>query len=376
MNLHKIKYDNNIKISNRIHEFNSPEKIYIPIYENVTLRGDDYIYKNQIIGGSISSISGKIIDSKKVKINNKTITSLEVINDYKENSRKGKSKKDINNKKELLNILDDYLLYNIKKKLLNEGKYLVISGIDIDDYSITNEVILTKYYEEILDTIDKICNILSLDRAYIATKNTSFSNIKSVKSRLGTYPKVNLILVPDLYLIYKKEFLCEYLNINKDDSIYLTIKDIYNIYSILEERKSITENIITISGNAINKSIIVKARLYTSLEEIINEYLKIKEEDYEIFINGLLLDKKVELNNTIITNDIDTIIINKRIIREKDRCINCGACERICPYHINVKKCYYNNSKNVKCINCGLCTYICPANINLHSIVGGNNEKK
>ena len=372
-----IKLENNdIKISNKILEFKSPKNIYIPILTNSTFKLNEYVYKNTYFGNYITSISGYIKDIKQIKLNNKQVSSIIIDNDYKENIKKKNNYKKVSSKEELLELLNNYKLDDIYNKINNQSiiNNLVISSIDEEEYSIKEYITLSNYYSEILETIDSLCNIFNKEKSIITTKNTDFNSIKNVKSVLGTYPNIEVVLVPDKYLISYKPFLCSYLNKEENDTLILSTSDIYNIYKCINN-KIIDDNIITISGNAIKKSMVVNARLYISLKELLDEFVNYNTSEYEIFLNGYVGGKKVKnIDNIIITRDINVIIINKKEDLLETNCINCGACMKVCPKNINVKRCYFNKLTNKNCISCGLCNYVCPAYLKLREIVEGNNE--
>lgn len=377
-NLIRLNEDKEISIGYKINEFRTPKYIYIPIVNNSTFKLNDYVCKNTYFGEYSSSISGNIKDIKKVKVKNKEVSSIIVENDYKENSKKNKKLKRPNKREELINSLDDFYLNEILSKIKSQTiiNNLVISSIDEEIYSVKELITLSNNYNEILETIDYLSNVFNVDKAIIATKNTNFNSIKNVKSVLGTYPNIEVLLVPDKYLISYKPFLCSYLNIEESSTLVLTTTDVYNIYRSIINNKDIEDNIITISGNAIKKSLVINTRLYVSLSEILDEYIKFNTDDYEIFLNGYLSGKKIDnIDDIIITRDIDSIVINKKSNIEETNCINCGACMKVCPANINVKRCYFNKLINKNCISCGLCNYICPANLKLREVVEVHSEK-
>ena len=212
--------------------------------------------------------------------------------------------------------------------------------------------------------------VFTPSKSLIVTKNTNFKSIKNVKSIIGTYPNVKIILTNDSYLIGYPKYLCEYLNINENDTLILKTSEIYNIYNAVIKHKSILNNIITISGDNIQKSLVINTKLGVPLTELIDEFITILDNDYEVFLNGYLKGIKVKkIEDIVITNEIDSIIINKKHTLENTECINCGACQKICPFKINIKKCYFKNLNHKLCIGCGLCNFVCPANIDLRKVV-------
>jgi len=371
-----IKNEENINIVNNIINYNAPEKIYVPVSNTEDFKLNDYVYKNTFIGENILSISGMITDVNEILFNDKLIDCFVIENDYKENSKIKHKKEKIKNIEDLKRVLEKYNLSEILNKIKETSnvKNLVVTSIDEEIYSAKEFMRLSNNYREILDTMDLLANILSINKMVLAAKNTSFKSIKKVKSIIGSYPNIKINLVPDKYLISRNDFLCEYLNYKMEETLILTTTDIFNIYNIVNG-KSITDNLITISGNAIKKSLVINTKLGVMLKDLIKEYIEIIDDDYEIYINGYLNGKKtLKINKIVITNDINYVVINKKENRVVSECINCGACMKICPYNINVKKCYFNKLSHKKCIGCGLCNFICPSNIDLKKIVKSDSK--
>lgn len=361
-----------------INNFNNPEYIYVPInYINEDIKINDYIYKNTFFKNYIVSISGTICGVVKKQVNKKVMKVLIIANDYKENALKKGKKKIIKTREDLLNLINDNKLEDLFNRInnINRVDNLVISSIDEEIYTVKEYIRLANNYREILETIDLLSKVFNLDNSMLVTKNTNFKSIKNVKSIIGTYPNIKTILIPDKYLIGRKEFLCKYLNLEKNYTLMLSTNELYELY-LLMKGINLNEILITISGNAINKGIVVNTKIGVGLKEIINEYVEIIDDEYDIYINGLLRGYKLDKNSDlVITKDIEYIVINKKIVNEETDCINCGACKKICPFDINVLKCFNQKLTNKKCIGCGLCNYICPANIDLKKIVGSINEE-
>lgn len=364
----KIEANKNLYFLNQINNFLDPTYIYLPT-NNKEFKENDYIYKNMLVEDNISSISGSI---KSIKNN-----ILQIKNDYKENSVSNKRKRNIKNKDDLLNLLEEFHLLSLKDKIKNQDiTHLVVSAIDEECYSLKEFMILANFYTDIASTLNTLLNTFNIKEGIIATKDTSEASIKNIKSILGTYPQIKLSLVPNQYLISREVYLCSYLNMPINNTLILTMQDVLDITNALKGKYTL-DTIITISGNNLVKSLIINVRIGTLLKEVINKFIEIKENDYDIFVNGLLQGYKVPDFNVIITKDIHTIVINKKIEVFQDECINCGACIKICPLNINVKKCFKEKRYSKKCFGCGLCNYICPANLPLKEVVkdGAYEEK-
>jgi NAD-dependent dihydropyrimidine dehydrogenase PreA subunit len=75
-----------------------------------------------------------------------------------------------------------------------------------------------------------------------------------------------------------------------------------------------------------------------------------------------LLEKDLhKIINTLRVKGASVSILEKPIILDESRCINCGACISICP----VKVFNYKEDRSIsvnyeKCVQCGLCITACP----------------
>lgn len=381
----KINKDKNIKISNQVIDFLNPEFVYIPIYKGYSLKIKDksYIKKEQIVEETdkkipiYSPISGVVAGGiNKKKFNNRQIPTIAIENDYKEELfKKRAGVKNISNlnKDDLIKILStmgtidsdngEELLYKVIEDHTNI-KYLVIKCFDNEPYIENTYFELKNYAEIILETIDDLISILGCNKAILLMKNNFPDNIIKYNNYLGTYPKITIKLIDDLYPLNNDQIIKkEILKMKNDNNnlIIFSLQNILNIYNAVKRKRQITEKYITITGNAIENPCVINVKIGTQITEIIKNIIKIKEKDVTFITNGLLSGYEIDnINGLIVTNDFEGLIINKKVYTTPSKCINCGKCYNVCPMGLNPKNIDFS-----KCIRCGLCSYYCPAKIDL-----------
>lgn len=366
----KINEELDIKYNKQIKEYLSPDYLYIPYNEkdellikNKNVYKNDLLIKNNCniyspVSGIILGLCDNIVDGKKQK-------TIVIENNFEENTRKFiKQNIDIYSfsKNDFLSKIKEYGNYNLK------GNILVVNGIDYEPYEEAYSYLLSEQTDTILEGIDVIYNILDLDKCYLAIKNNDSLNVETLLNQIGTYPNIELKLLEDIYPIGHKDLLIKEL-IPSDNLrvIYLTVEDVYNIYNIIKRNIPITYKYITVTGNALNKSKVMKVKLGTRLADIINDEFKIVNDNYDVVVNGLLSGYNTNSLNTIVTPNIRSIFINNKSVINSNKCINCGLCHLNCPLKCDPRTKY----KMDKCIKCGLCNYICPSKIRL---VGDEDE--
>ena len=73
----------------------------------------------------------------------------------------------------------------------------------------------------------------------------------------------------------------------------------------------------------------------------------------------------------ILTDDITSIHLLKKLPKYNTECLNCGKCIQVCPVGVNpIKGINLSN-----CLDCGLCTFFCPASINLREKIKGDSNE-
>ena len=372
--------DEKVKITN----FLDVDYVYLPYDNNMNLHVKDreYIYKNQLILDSDtkkvnSSVSGNILGL--TTISNKKYIVVE--NDFKEKQKNRiGSKRNINNytKEEFNDLINDYRIisdFNINSKVL------IVSGIDEYMGEITYSTLIKEHTIEVLDTIDAIIEIMHIKKCFFAMNNTDEECVNTILNNIGTYPKIDLKLFSYDYSIGNKNILINKLTSYKNknyDVLYLNINDVLNLYSLLKTKRPLSETYITLTGDLLGFTEVIKVKIGTNLSEIIRKYNIDKLDN--IVVNGLLNGIKINDTNFVIDKSVRSIFVNSLKEYKENKCINCGLCKRSCPVGINPKYMHFNNDKKSilyrsKCVNCGICSYVCPSKINLRESEVYNDKK-
>lgn len=387
-NMVSIKENRKIHIENVVTDFLNPDHVYIPIKKeyNLVVKTGAQIYKEEVLLEKdddliYSPISGTILGkTDSIYSANEKIECIVIENDFKEKVNKKKSvAKYINeySKDEMLSLIKKYKACD--KKINLKGKTLIINGVDADPFEKTSSLIINVYSAKILEAIDALSNILEVDNTVLAINNNDSDNVINLMNNIGTYPNITLKLIPDIYPIGFKSVLIKNLLTRKQFNngyTYLTVEDIYNIYNVLKRKKPITEKLVTVSGDAIEKPCVLNVKIGTSMSDLIKNTCKIINNDYYVVINGLIAGKTLTSLNNIITSNTRSIFLNTTDKSKEKKCINCGLCNSKCPVGLNPKYLMeHKKADRSKCIGCGLCTYICPSKINFKKYLGGKDEK-
>ncbi len=408
---YKIPNNKKSSIKSKIEIYNKPKVVYIPLVNgndtDVTLlvKKDDDVKLGKMIAKTkgdmripiLSSVSGRVVDiTEKEYLNGKKVKCVVIENDFDDELNKEKVNKKYN-KQEFIELLQEkgivgmsgtsfptYVKYDSTKKI----KTLIVNATSCDPYVASDFVLIKEHPEEILEAIDMIMEINDIKECFIAIKKDNKELKDLFDSYSGTYPSIKISLLPSFYPIGYERLLVKYIkketykNVPLEKGIVVNnISTIYAIYQALMFDNPLVERVITINGLTDNK-LNVLVKIGTSVKEIIENYGKINN-DLVYITNGVMMGNRVDVNELVVSSNLNSIIALKEIKECEVDCINCGKCvdvcpERLCPILIKDNINDLKNLKNLKpyrCMECGLCSYICPSRIDLRKSVVEAKDK-
>jgi electron transport complex protein RnfC len=413
----KIPTRKKMSIKEKIGVYNKMKYVYIPLISGndtnitVSVKKGDYVYKGTIIGkrkGNFripihSSVSGTVIDyEEKYTSNGKKVRCVVIENDFLDAIEKEYENNEITKytKKEFLKTIQDcgivglggsgfptYIKYNIDKKI----NTLIINAVECEPYITADFVLFREKCEEILETIDAIREINNIDEAIIAIKNTNTELKEMIDNYIGTYLKLKVVEVPNIYPMGWEKSLVKY--IKKTDYSRLpmekgiivnNVSTVYAIYEALKYKKPLTERIVTFTGENLKRPQNVMVKIGTSAREVIKKVGGLNNKEVTYVAGGPMMGIEVPTDDIIINSNDNCILVLNNIKEIKAQaCIRCGKCVENCPAKLSpvlIGETLKNTKKLKKlepdrCIECGLCSYICPAKLNVREKVRLAKEK-
>lgn len=235
---------------------------------------------------------------------------------------------------------------------------LLINGKD--PFTNISEILIKEKLNEIIygfETIDKIfkCKeILIVLSNYNLKKELETLNIfkdKRLKIKLIpniSYPYSNHEVI--MHFLYNEEGTKNNINPNKN-ILLVNVEDLYNVYNTLKTNSPYKEKFITINGNQKIQSKIIKIKIGTSIQQIINEDIDTKK--YDVFLNNPANKIKINNLNVPITRDIYSItILRKESIFSKIKLLKIPSFSPLYMEEIILSKIKDNNpaNKQLQCL--------------------------
>lgn len=406
----KVISNKNMSKSNKLVECKRPSIVYIPLTNHTKLdceclvKVGDEVLKGSVIGRRNdnidlpihSSVSGKVIGiEEKLYANGTPVKCVVIENNFKEKQIDlvgAKATISSYSKEEFIDLLKkcavtgmgggDFPTYIKYQCDLNT---IIVNAVECEPYITADDMMIKLHADEILETIDAIMEINGIEKGVIAIQEGDVENRKNFVKYLGTYPKISLVSLRDVYpmgwekLMIKEALGVEYEKIPSDKGIVVNnVSTIYAIYKALKYKRPISRRIVTVTGELFKEPKNIMIKIGTSMKDVIQEFGGYKEAPKVRFIaGGPMMGTCLESDDLVVTKNLNCVLIIPDIEEEALPCIRCGRCIEVCPANIcpvliKDKVRDFESLKYLhpeKCIECGLCSYICPSKIRIRESV-------
>lgn len=311
----------------------------------------------------LSSVNGSVVEIRDT-YNTDGKKSKAVVVEVKENTKLEEKEVDINSlsKEEILNKIQEFGLVDeagvplsLKYRAFSGNKLLVKSfsyesNIAYYDLLNTKEKEINKALE-VLNKLFVSLEIKKVDSKSVSKKTIELKREELISKFFGKGVKNEEVIVEDiLSLVYLGE-------------------------CFLSGQPHLDEYVV-ISGSAIKENVLLKVKLGTTLDEVLEKLGGSKEELGKIVVGGALGGIPQFSDDSAISYNAKAILfLNTKDATKatESPCIRCAKCLRACPEGLNpikLMELWERGEKEEflkfggnKCIECGLCSYVCPSKI-------------
>lgn len=161
------------------------------------------------------------------------------------------------------------------------------------------------------------------------------------------------------------------------------VETLIGIHHAVIDGRPLTERIVTVSGDAVEKPGNFKVLLGTCQQELIEAAGGFKKEPKKVISGGPMMGFAMITLDTPVTKTSSAILaFQKDMVEEctSTPCINCGRCVEICPSRIIPSRLAdyaerhdeetFTAQNGLECVECGSCSYVCPAKRPLKQSIG------
>ncbi len=413
-------YNKDISIREPLRDAGMPDKVVIPLSQHIgapcapTVNKGDLVEEGQVIGKSDnfisacihSSVAGKVLDISKAYHPTLGVTLSVVIERDKEKKAKKYSESSIAelSKKEMIEKVKNAGLVGLGgaafpthvKLSVPEGKKidtLIINGAECEPFLTCDHVVMTRHTQDVLKGIELMMDIIEPENVYIAIEDNKKAAIFAFQKAIKKSTNINIskVKVTPLETKYpqggEKQLIKAITGREVPPGglpldigfLVQNVGTVKAIYEAVYMDKPLTERVVTISGDCLNRPGNYLIKIGTTIKDIVERCgIELYRTPKKVIIGGPMTGfSQADMDVPVIKGTSGILFFSEGYAKtyEEDTCIKCAKCVDVCPVNLSPTEIMKAVSKNkldkveelyiADCMECGACSYTCPARIPL-----------
>lgn len=260
---------------------------------------------------------------------------------------------------------------------------LVINGLESDPWNASAAAILRERASAVREGVAILQRVLSPVRTLIALDDAD-SPFRTEGARIEPGedgPPTEVVLLEPRYPQDLPVLLAETLagrKVPRVEILVLTVGTVASVYDAVALNRPQVERYVTVTGDAVKTPGLLRARIGTSIGELLEECGGFGSDPECILLNGPFRGTAVaDLDFPILKTTKSVVALTSAETRRSrtTACLRCGHCIVACPVRLDpsrLYKCIVRGKTEEAaaeglgaCTECGTCAYLCPARLPL-----------
>lgn len=259
----------------------------------------------------------------------------------------------------------------------------IINGAECEPYLTCDHRLMLEEGEKIVRGLKYMMKILQPERAIIGIEDNKTEAIEAMRNHTADEKNIEVIALPVKYpqgaekqLIYAAVGRTVPAGKLPMDAgcVVQNVGTACAVADAIEKDIPLIERVLTVSGNAVNKSGNFKVRIGTLFEDVVNFSGGVKGTPRKILMGGPMMGiAQPDLFLPVIKGTSGILLFDEKMadVPVENPCLNCGKCVDVCPMglmpttiaqYVEYGKFDMAEEFNaMDCIECGSCAYICPS---------------
>lgn len=288
-----------------------------------------------------------------------------------------------------------HVKYDLQGRKINT---FIINGTECEPYLTTDYALMRERTAELFQAIAIINKLLNAEDIVISIEKQNKELVSVFQPFLdkAEYKNIRVVILPNQYPQGGELQLIKSVtgielpkgNLPREKGVIVSnVGTVCAVYDAVVLQKPLVERVITVSGENANKPGNYRVKIGTPLEHILKQQKIVDVSISEFTLGGPMMGKQIQNPSAPILKGSSAVLFLKKKSVKRNNCISCGYCVDVCPMHLMplkfaelYQKENYNklNSYSISaCIECAACDYICPSDVPLmESIKKGKDELK
>ena len=264
---------------------------------------------------------------------------------------------------------------------------LIANACECEPYITADDSLLRTEPEHVLEGMQILRHVLKPNRVVLAVEDNKAEAIAKINSILGSYPGIELAVLPTRYPQGSEKQLIQALTGREVPPGQLPVRvgcAVFNVstyaavYRAVRLGLPLIQRIVTISGEAIAEPQNFIVRIGTPFHDLIEVAGGLHDKTERVISGGPMMGAaQGDLSVPVIkaTNSILCLLKDQNGAAENPVCLRCGKCVSVCPMRLQPLYLYrFTNAGRVEelkrlnvldCMECGSCAFTCPGKLPL-----------
>ena len=264
---------------------------------------------------------------------------------------------------------------------------VIANACECEPYITADDSLLRTNPEQVLEGMMILEGLLHPRRLVLAVEDNKAQAIARIRKLLPDYPKIDLQVLPTRYpqgaekqliqSVTGRQVLPGKLPVSVGCAVF-NVSTFAAIYRAVRLGTPLTQRIVTVSGEAIEKPQNFIVPIGTSFHDLLEAAGGLNEKTERVISGGPMMGfAQSDLSVPVIkaTNSVLCLLKDKNGAAENPVCLRCGKCVAVCPMRLQPLYMYrftnagqlseLNRLNLMDCMECGSCAFTCPGKLPL-----------
>ncbi|MBT8092545.1 MAG: electron transport complex subunit RsxC [Gammaproteobacteria bacterium] len=276
----------------------------------------------------------------------------------------------------------------LMQAISGQVEYLILNGVECEPYISCDDMLMRERATAVLGGAQILMQALQIDVCYVVVESDKPEALKNLVTALGELDDERIILkqIPTIYpsggedqlvqLVTHREVPTRGLPIDVG-CLVQNVGTAAAIHDWIVDQEPLVSRVTTVTGDGIKRPMNVRARIGTTIADIVEFTGGYTERAAHLIIGGPLTGKSISTDRVPLEKATNSILVVCRSSFKGNElpCIRCGDCAEVCPVQLQPQQLSwyaraYNEDELRKlgltdCIECGCCDLVCPSHIPL-----------
>jgi len=267
-------------------------------------------------------------------------------------------------------------------------EYLIVNGVECEPYISCDDVLMREHSREAVSGARILMRALGIDTCYIAVESDKPEASRQLGLAIGELGDEGMALkqVPTIYPSGGEDQLVQLVANREVPSTGLptdvgclvqNIGTAVAVHDWIVGGEPLISRVTTVTGDGVRRPMNVRARVGTSVADIIAFAGGYTERASQLIIGGPMTGKSVTTDLVPVVKATNCILVLSGIAGNGKAmpCIRCGECAAVCPIRLLPQQLHWyaradredrlHDHGLLDCIECGCCDLVCPSQIPL-----------